>query len=290
MVSRRGADPDRQLDAGTSPQLAGVHTRLQPGRPASGEDGARLVSVERPALAEDVDPPGMRRAGAEHRTADQVDVAGRARLELRRHHVRAEIGDLRRDLSGKGDAASLVADGEAVTGLALERRDPLGQHLGCEPAQVGPQLGVAGSARGCDRAPDAAGAVGDAGHPGRELCAPFAGEDQVRVRVDEARQHCPAAGVNRLVGGRRPHGRARPCHQAVADHQGRVPLGGQAVQRTVPRARDQLADVRYHDADGSTFFLTGVWTEVSGPNSTERQVPLRPPATRRGPVTLPRPP
>ena len=83
-------------------------TRVPARGPARGEHRGGLVRAERPFLAEHVDPPGVRRARVEHRAAHQVHVAGHVPGELGRHHVRAEVGDLGRDLGGERQPARLV--------------------------------------------------------------------------------------------------------------------------------------------------------------------------------------
>ena len=63
-------------------------------------------------------------------------------------------------------------------------------------------------------------AYGLARHPGRELLAAVAGEDEVGVAVDEAGDHAAPGGVEALVGRR---ARALDRGDApVLDHQGRV--------------------------------------------------------------------
>ena len=79
VVGRRGLRLDRDLHTGAVAELVGVHPRLEPGGAPGREDGPGLVGVERAPLAEHVDPPGVRRARAQHRAADQVDVPGRVR-------------------------------------------------------------------------------------------------------------------------------------------------------------------------------------------------------------------
>ena len=108
-------------DAGPGSELVGVDAGAQAAGPARGQDRGGLVGAERPVLAEHVDPPGVRRARVQHRAAHQVHVAGHVAGELGRHDVRAEVGDLGRDLAGQRERAGLVGHGQAVAGLALER-------------------------------------------------------------------------------------------------------------------------------------------------------------------------
>ena len=239
MVRGGRARRHRDLHAGTGPELVRVHPGQQPGRAPRGQDRGRLVRVERPPLAEHVHPAGVRRAGAQHRAADQVQVPGPVALVLGRHHVRPQEGDLGRDLRRQRDRARLVGHGQPVAGLALQRGGALGEHLPGQPGQVRAQLLVRGGPGGRDRAADPAGLVGRPGHPRGELRAALPGEDQVRVGVDEAGQHRPAAAVDGLVRGRGLPGRAGPGHPAVIDDQGRAGQGGErswSLARVIVRA------------------------------------------------------
>lgn len=76
------------------PELVGVQASLEPGGPAGSEDRPRLVDVEGPALAEHVDPPGVRGGPSEHRPGHEVDVPGDVIGVLGRDNVRAKEGDL----------------------------------------------------------------------------------------------------------------------------------------------------------------------------------------------------
>ena len=193
---------------------------------------ARAWSASKaPALAEHVDPPGVRRARVEHRAGDQVDVAGRVGGELGRHHVRAEVGDLGRDLRGQRDAAGLVGDGQPVARLALEGRDPLREHLGGEPAQVGAELGVAGRPGRRDGAADAARAVRD-------------GRPSWRRTPRPARRRRPGARASRrnpaaLRGRPRRPARRRRAPAAPARSRRSCRPRSPAPRRSAPRIRRQ---------------------------------------------------
>ena len=248
MVGGGRARRHRDLHAGTGPELVRVHPGQEPGRTARGQDRGGLAGVERTPLAEHVDPAGVRRARTQHRAADQVQVAGPVAVVLGRHDVRPQERDFGRDLRRQRHRACLVGHGEPVAGLALQRGRALGEHLLGEPGQVRAQHLVRGGPGGRDRAADPAGLVRRAGHPRGELRAALPGEDQVRVRVDEAGQDRPAAAVDDLVRGRRLPGRAGPGDPAVVDDQGRV---GQCGERpgpwpgssSGPAVGDQFADV-----------------------------------------------
>ena len=219
MIGGGSAGLHRQLHAGPGAKLVGVHPGLQAGRGPGGEHGGRLVPAERAPLAEHVHPARLRRARVQHGAADQVHVAVRISVELRRDNMRAQVGHLRGDLGRQRHAACLVADGEAVAGLALEGGRALAEQLGRQPPQVRPELIVGGSPGRGDGRADAACLIGPARHPGSELRPALAGEHQVRMRVDEPRQHRPAGRVNDLVGRGRLRGGPGPGHQPGFDHE-----------------------------------------------------------------------
>ena len=242
MIGGRRAGLRRHLDAGTRAELVGVDPGAEPLSPAGREHGGGLVRAERTLLAEHVNPAGVRGARGQHRAADQIHVTGHVAGELGRHDVRAQVGDLGRDLGGQRQPAFLVADGEPVAGLALERGRALPEHLGRQPPQVGPQRAAGrGPGRG-HRGQDAARLIRAARHPGRELGAALPREDQVRVRVDEPGQHGPAACVDDRIRGGRPGRGPGPGHHAVLDDQRRIRAGGEGAGVRV--VSDQLTDRR----------------------------------------------
>ena len=110
VVDGRAAELDGQLHARARPNWLACRRRPSPAaRPAS-QHGAALVGVERAALAEGVDPAGVRRAGGEHRAADERRRSRRHGRRTRRHDVGAEERRLRRELGGDAQAACLVVD------------------------------------------------------------------------------------------------------------------------------------------------------------------------------------
>jgi hypothetical protein len=106
---------------------------------------------------------------------------------------------------------------QAVAALALDRRDPEGQH-GVEPLESGRnQLLARSAARGANGAEDAAAALQDvhvavALQPPGVFFGPIAAEDEVGVGVDEPRQDGLAGGVDDGESGKVPAGRAQPGH------------------------------------------------------------------------------
>ena len=154
--------------------------------------------VERAALAEHVDPAAVRRAGAEHLAADEVDVFVAPVGVLRRDDVRPEERDLARDLGGEPREARLVVHGEPVAGLHLERRRALRPQLGDEAGKAGTQLVVRRRAGRRDGPPYAARGIRRARHARLELVGPVAAEDEVGVAVDEPRDDGPPAGIHHL--------------------------------------------------------------------------------------------
>ena len=158
----------------------------------------------------------MRRAGVEHLAADELDVVVGATVVLARDEMRAEEGDVVGELGGEPAEALLGLDVEAVAGLDLLVGDPGGQRLCGRVRRQPEQFVVArGPGRG-HRYGDPAGLVRRPGHPRGELVGAVAGEDEVGVAVDEARDHAAAAGVD---GARRPAAPAGPTcgHEPVLD-------------------------------------------------------------------------
>ena len=202
MVDRGEAELAGQAYAGTGTELVGVQPTGEPLRVAGGQDGPGLVGVERTGLAEDVDPLRVRRSRLEHRTGDEVDVAGRVVGVLRRHDVGAEEGGLVGVLLRDRQAARLVEGAESVAALDLDGRGALPAHLRDEAGHVGGELLVGGGTGRRDRRTDPAGGVALPRHPGGELGRAVAGEDEVGVGVDEAGDDRAAAEVAGRVRGR----------------------------------------------------------------------------------------
>ena len=220
VVHARGPEFHGEPHAGAIAELVAVHPQAQPGVPAGLEHAPGLVLGEGAPLAEDVGPAHERPDGGEHGAADQVRVL--LGVHPGGHEVRAEVGDLVRHGGGDPGAAGLVLDVQAVPGLGLEvggaLRDGLGHPAHREPGEVE----VAGAPGGAGGHGDPAGAVALPRHPGLELGGPVAGEDEVGVRVDPARQQGPAAGVDGVVGGRRVRRRPEPGDPFALDHHRRV--------------------------------------------------------------------
>ena len=211
VVDARGAQLDGQRHPRAGAELVAVHPQAQARRAAGLEDGAGLVAVERvraARLAEHVDPSRVRGAGGEHRAGDQREVLVARRAG--RNDVRPEERRLGRHLRGQAERALLVRDGQPVPALDLDGRGALGAQLGDPGAEQRAQRGVVRGPGGGDGRGDPAPVVALAAHPGGELGRPVAGEDQVGVRVDEARDHGAAAEVDPPVRGRGQRGRADP--------------------------------------------------------------------------------
>ena len=133
--------------------------------------------------------------------------------------MRAEERRLGGDLGGQAQAPRLVVDGEAVAALHLDRRRALPR---ASPRRVRPG-GRAGRRRRRpgrgDGGRDPAAVVPGPRHPGLELAGPVAGEDQVRVGVDETGDDGPPPDVDPGVGVRRGGRRADPGDGPVLDDQ-----------------------------------------------------------------------
>ena len=200
VVDRRGPDLDREPTPGPGPSWLPCTRRPEPGGPARLEDGPATARRRRRRLAEDVDPAAVRRAGGEHLAAHERDVVvGAASNSAGR---RGRRGRSTSSVSSRGELAGapLGGDVEPVAGLDLDVGDPGAEALARRARRERAELVVARRAGRLGRDPDAARLVGAAGHPRRELRGAVAGEDQVRVAVDEAGHHAAAAGVDAVVG------------------------------------------------------------------------------------------
>ena len=129
---------------------------VEPGGHSGCEDVTSLVDIEGAAIAEHVHPPGVRRAGLQHRTADHFDVCLAVVAELRGNDVGAKKRRLVGDGLGDPQRADLVVDGQPVAALAFESRDAGTQQLVGEPLDPCEKRGVVGRSRGGHRRRDAA--------------------------------------------------------------------------------------------------------------------------------------
>ena len=156
--------------------------------------------------------------------------------------MRAQEGGLVGELTGHGQAAGLVVDGEPVAALDLDGGRALAAHLAHQRRDVARQLLVGrGPGRGHGGA-DAAGGVRRPGHPGGELGSPVAGEDEVGVGVHETRDDRPASRVDKDVGGRCIGGGTDPGDPAAVDDE-RGPLHDAEQVVGVGIVGDELGDV-----------------------------------------------
>ena len=192
----------------------------QPGGLAGQEHPAGLVLVEGALLAKDVGPADVGPDGGEHRPADQLRVF--LRVHPGGHKVRAQVGHLVRHGGGDAGAAGLVLEVQAVAGFGLQVGGALRHGLRDAAHRQPGEVEVARAPGGAGGDGDPAGAVALPRHPGLELGSAVPREDQVRVRIDPARQERPAPGVHGIVG-RRSVGRgAEPGNPLPLDHHRRV--------------------------------------------------------------------
>jgi hypothetical protein len=190
-------------------------------------------------LAEDVDPPGVRRAGFEHRPGDQVKVV--PRVNVIGADVRAEERCLVGDFAGEAQQPGLVLDGEPVPALDLDSGGALGAHLRDPGSEQCPEL-IVGCLAGRGNGPrDAAAVVAGPRHAGGEFVGAIAREYEVRMRVHERRDDGPAGGIDAPVGRRRRRGRTDPGDPVAFDDQRGVSQDPQPVA-DVRAVRDELAD------------------------------------------------
>ena len=210
VIHRRSAQLDREPDARTGPELAGMQPRIETGGHSGCEDVTSLVDIEGAAVAEHIHPPGVRRACLQHRTGDHVDVGLAVVAELRGNDMCAKERRLVGDGLGDPQRAGLVLDRQPIAALAFEGGDAGAQQLVGEPLDSREKRGVVGRSRGGYRRRDAARPVGLAAHPRRELGGPFAREHQMCMAVDESGDHAGVGAADPIVGVRRVRAPADP--------------------------------------------------------------------------------
>ena len=219
MVGGGGAHLDREANARSERELVGVHPETESAPAPGPEDLPGGVGTEGTFFTKDVTPACPRGAGVKHGAGDEGDVFVLPPLVLGRHDMSPEIRDLFHRLPRHLEASRLVLDREAVARLRLERRRALSFGFPCQPRGCLAQRCLRGRAGGRDRGEYPAGRVPLPRHPRRELLDTVAGEDDVGVRVNEARDHAPACRVEDLVGSGRSPRRSDPGHGAVVDHE-----------------------------------------------------------------------
>ena len=244
-----------------------MDAQLHPGAPRRLQDRAALLRREDAGLAEHVAPLGepLARDGGDHLVDDEVDVVAAAIAVLDRHLVRAHEGRRDLDRMRRGELPhdaqhlQLALDVERVAALRLARGRAASQHL-VEPAPGRDgELLVRRRARRADAADDAAAAgrdlrVGRARKAAPQLVAAIAGEDNVRVRVDQSRHDRAGARVDDDRVGRERAG-SPPLHLVADEHdcstargddgarpRTRVALRAPAPRRR-PRAREHFRRV-----------------------------------------------
>ncbi len=243
VIDARGVHLDRERDAARLAELIAVHAKPKAGRPRTRQDRARLIDVEGAAVTEDVGPLGLRRAGIEHRTAHHLDVGAAVVCVLRRHDVGAEERDLVAEDVGDVDESRLAVNVERVARLDLDGGDAAGAQFAETLIRCATKFLTRRRTRGVDGSRDAAPVVRDTSHARLELIGPLAGEDQVRMRVDEAGYDRAVLRVDPLVRRRGVRVRTDPEHDVVVDHHCRIqePAGRSLAQRRI--VRRQFTDV-----------------------------------------------
>ncbi len=172
-------------------------------------DGEDALFAEDVAIARELLPRGAGHDLVGHDAHPLAAVArelGRnfVRGEQRRHQAR-EAG-VPAELPEQDEGADLVLLRQAVAGLGLGGRRPVGEHPGKPPADGPFELRVRAGARRADRGVDAAALGRDRGvalsrEPSADLGAPIAQPDRMRVRVDESRDDGASARVQGLSRG-----------------------------------------------------------------------------------------
>ena len=222
----------------TGADLVAVHPQPEPRVPAGLEHAARLLRIERPALAEHVRPLHVRGHGLEHGPAHRLHVL--VRVHALGHQVGTQERDLVRGVRGDLRRAQLLLHVQAVARLRLQVGGATGHGIPHAPGHEPAQGFVAGFPGGVRGHADATRRVCLAGHTRGELLPAVPGEHQVRVRVHPAGQPRAPLHVHGAVRRGRLGGAAHPCDQPVLDDDGRVPEHGVLTSRGVHRV--QLAD------------------------------------------------
>ncbi len=193
-----------ELRAAACGQLVRMQVPGEPGALSSLQRRAALGGRERALLEKGVAAPRSlpRRLGRQlgddllHPAPALHPGRDRVEAEERRHHSVAQR-------AGEPQQPQLVRDREPVAGLHLDGGDAALD----EPSQAAPRRGeqllVGCRARGQHRAADAAARLGDlqiarARQPQRVFVRAVAGEDQMRVGIDEAGREQHPAGVDLL--------------------------------------------------------------------------------------------
>ena len=153
----------------------------------------------------------------------------------------AQEGDVAGQLGSDLAQLPLGGDVKPIAGLDLQMRDAGAQGLGPSPTCQLSQLARARRAGRIGGDPDAARLVWLPGQPRGELLRSVSREDQMRVTVDEARNHAATRGVDAAVGGRAP-----PLHGGDTisiEHEGRPADDPQRPFAEGGVVGDQQADV-----------------------------------------------
>ena len=233
-------------------QLLGVEARDEAVRLARLQRLAGLGHRQGAEVAEGVAPLGQRGAGRQHLLHQQIEV-----VEIG-EEVGAEerrVDPQRRPLGHGGDhfeQTDLGGRVEAVARLGFERGGPRRQR------RPGPGLGLrhqrfrGGRPGGRHRGHDPAGLVAVASQPGLMLGRPVAGERQMRMCIDEPRQHASAAGVELhhvAEPALQPPLRPDPRHLPVLDEH-RPALDDPEIERPLPVAGHDLRRVAHEQPLG----------------------------------------
>ena len=235
MVGAGRAQLDRELNSRSGSELIGVHPHSELMGDPGLQHRAALIGVEGSPLAERVDPAGVRRARRQHVAGDEVEVLGA--VGARRDDMCPEERGLRRQLAPEAQGLLLVLDVETVSGLALERRDAGFEVLGSQARKVAAQAGLPRTSGGRDRRGDSSGGIRFTAHSSGEFGGTVAGEDEVRVRVDQTGDDRTSTEIHTLVGIRCRGAAADPGHQrAIQDHRGGADLA------ELPVGRRELTD------------------------------------------------
>ncbi len=211
MIGRKRAEFGRQRGAVQVGQLIGMQPDRQPQRACGSEQSAGFRGAEADALAEGIHgiEQALRMQPRQPVRAHRIDIGGALLGEFGRHGVQRQQRTAHFDTKLRTQAprhaqhACLAVERQRVAGFDLDSGDAFTQQ--CAGArQGGSEQGLfAGGAGGAHRGHDAAagardGLIADTFQALLELAGAVAGENQMRVRVDQARSDQGVARVECL--------------------------------------------------------------------------------------------
>ena len=185
--------------------LLGVESKSQSIGCRRVQDLSGLIEREHSDITEDIAPTCAVVVSEPSRFDDFGDVVGA--VSSMRDDVRTEVRRLHlpwqrlREVADYVEAAEFVVNGEAVSGLDLDRGRSVRDHPTAAIDREFQKIVVGSSASVANRRLDAAAVIGLSGKACDELLATATCPDQMRVGVDESGEDDTLFGVNLVDGG-----------------------------------------------------------------------------------------